>query len=65
MGDGSGSASGLMGDGGATDGTTLSPAAGRARAYAIAASYRASSSASALCRSSSSRSRLTAASAAW
>ena len=61
MEDGSGCGSGLTrhqgGDGGATGGTTLSPAAERARAYAIAASYRASSSASAafaLCRSSSS-----------
>ena len=48
MGDGSGSGSGLMGDGGATGGTALSPAAERARGCAIAASYRASSSASAV-----------------
>ena len=61
MGDGSGSGfgCGLIGDGGATIGTTLSPAVERESACAIAASYRASSSsaASALCRSSSSLSR--------
>ena len=58
MGDGSRSGSGLMGDGGATGGTTLSsPAVEKARACAIAASYRASSAASALRRSSSSLSR--------
>ena len=60
MGDGSCSGSGLIGDGGATGGTTLSPAVERASAYAVVASYRASSSASAvfaLRRSSSSLSR--------